>query len=191
MSRFAIYTEYLLCSGLNNEDERQSAPLTETHIALPRAAPHSATRGGHERVNPQNREQGRYAYASHLRTYTQPAQLSAAGAQLAAHTQPALRTGLMVPPWHLLHISRRVIRGLIIELTSSTRKISECSVLGSARSALRFKNKTTLGRRRRRNLRIKLHSDAGGAGNQELNGTRAEGPKFNNLTALGAGCSEI
>ena len=30
MSRFAIYTVHLLCSGLNNEDERQSAPLTET-----------------------------------------------------------------------------------------------------------------------------------------------------------------
>ena len=30
MSRFAIYTVYLLRSGLNNEDERQSSPLTET-----------------------------------------------------------------------------------------------------------------------------------------------------------------
>ena len=30
MSRIKIYTVYLLCSGLNNEDERQSAPLTET-----------------------------------------------------------------------------------------------------------------------------------------------------------------
>ena len=25
-----MYTVYLLCSGLNNEDERQGAPLTET-----------------------------------------------------------------------------------------------------------------------------------------------------------------
>ena len=32
---------------------------------------------------------------------TEPKQLSAAGAQLAAHTQPALRTGLMAPAWHL------------------------------------------------------------------------------------------
>ena len=32
MPRFEIYTVHLLCSGLNNEDERQSAPLplTET-----------------------------------------------------------------------------------------------------------------------------------------------------------------
>ena len=29
MSRFAISTVYLLCSGLDNEDERQSAPLTK------------------------------------------------------------------------------------------------------------------------------------------------------------------
>ena len=28
MSRFALYTVYLLCSDLNNEDKRQSAPLT-------------------------------------------------------------------------------------------------------------------------------------------------------------------
>ena len=34
-----------------------------------------------------------------LRTYTQPTRLIAAGAQLAAHSQPALRTGLMAPVW--------------------------------------------------------------------------------------------
>ena len=44
-----------------------------------------------------------------LRTYTQPAQLFAAGAKLAAHTQPALRTGPMAPTWRLLHVSRVVI----------------------------------------------------------------------------------
>ena len=31
------------------------------------------------------------------------------GEELAAHTQPALRTGLMAPAWRLLHVSRRVI----------------------------------------------------------------------------------
>ena len=36
----------------------------------------------------------------------------AAGAQLAAHTQPALRTGLMAPAWRLLHVSRRAIPDL-------------------------------------------------------------------------------
>ena len=34
---------------------------------------------------------------AHLHTYTQPTQLFAAGAQLADHSQPALRTGLMAP----------------------------------------------------------------------------------------------
>ena len=43
-----------------------------------------------------------------LRTYTQPTQLFAAGAQLAAHTQPVLRTSFMAPAWRLLHVSRRV-----------------------------------------------------------------------------------
>jgi len=36
----------------------------------------------------------------------------AAGAQLTAHTQPALRTGLMAPAWRLLHVSRRLILDL-------------------------------------------------------------------------------
>ena len=38
--------------------------------------------------------QGKCLY-THLRTCTQPAQLIAAGAQLAAHSKLALRTGLM------------------------------------------------------------------------------------------------
>ena len=38
---------------------------------------------------------------AHLRTNTEPAQLFAGGADLAAHSQPALRTGLVVPAWHL------------------------------------------------------------------------------------------
>ena len=36
----------------------------------------------------------------------------AIGAPLAAHTQPALRTGLMAPAWRLLHVSRREIPDL-------------------------------------------------------------------------------
>ena len=42
--------------------------------------------------------EGKFLYA-HLRTYTQPAQLFAAGEQHLAHPQPALRTGLMAPAW--------------------------------------------------------------------------------------------
>ena len=56
-------------------------------------------------------ERGKCIHA-HLRAYTQPAQLFASGAQLAAHTQPALRTGLMAPAWRLLHVSRRAIPDL-------------------------------------------------------------------------------
>jgi len=37
------------------------------------------------------------------------AQLFAAGAKLAAHTKPALRTGLMAPASLLLHVSRGVV----------------------------------------------------------------------------------
>ena len=43
---------------------------------------------------------------------TQPAQLCAAGAQLTAHTLPALQTGFMAPAWRLLHMSWRVILDL-------------------------------------------------------------------------------
>ena len=42
-----------------------------------------------------------------------PRSFFAAGAHLAAHTQPALRTGLMAPAWRLLHVSR----GVILDLT--------------------------------------------------------------------------
>ena len=57
-----------------------------------------------------------------LRTYTQPAELFAAGAQLAAHTQPALQTGLMAPALHLLYVSRRVI----LDLTCFALTASSC-----------------------------------------------------------------
>ena len=52
---------------------------------------------------PQQRSGGKFPYA-HLRTYTQPTQLLAAGAKLAAHPQPALRTGLMAPVGVLLYV---------------------------------------------------------------------------------------
>ena len=44
-----------------------------------------------------------------MRTNTKPTQLFvAAGAQLVAHTQPALRTGPMAPAWRLPLVSRRI-----------------------------------------------------------------------------------
>ena len=99
---------YSLLRGLD-----RALPLPRPFIALPRTAPHRATWGRQERGNPQNKEQDRYAYAPRLRTYTQPAQLFAAGVQLTAHTQPALRAGLMAPAWRFLHVFRRVIPGLM------------------------------------------------------------------------------
>ena len=103
---------YLLCSGLNNEDERQSAPPyrdSALHFHAPRLI---------ARIE-------KSSYAPRLRTYTQPAQLFAAGAQLAAHTQPALRTGLMAPAWRLLHVSRRVIFYLTFDLFNSDMEAQE------------------------------------------------------------------
>ena len=69
-----------------------------------RAAPHRASWG--RRGNPLNREYGRCAYEPRLRTCTHPTQIFAAGASLAAHTQPALWTGFMAPAWRSLHVSR-------------------------------------------------------------------------------------
>ena len=55
---------------------------------------------------PESEVQGskKNAYAPRLRTYTQPTQLLAAGAQLAAHTQPILRTGITAPAWHQIEV---------------------------------------------------------------------------------------
>ena len=69
---------------------------------------------------PRNREWERNAYAPRLRTYTQPTQLFAAGAPHAAHTQPALRTGLMAPAWRLHNVARGVIPGLMAAAERST-----------------------------------------------------------------------
>ena len=49
--------------------------------------------------------------------------LFAAGAKLATHTQPALRTGLMTSAWRLLDVSRRVI------LETATNEKKHVSVL--------------------------------------------------------------
>ena len=90
----------------------RAPPLPRPYIALPRAASHRATRERQERRTTQNRELERYAYAPRLRTYTHPGQLFAAGAELAAHIQPALRTGLVALAWRLLRVFWRVILDL-------------------------------------------------------------------------------
>jgi len=94
---------------LGNEAGRQRAPLTGALYCTSTRRVSSRYAGGTGTRKPNNRELERSAYAPRLRTYTQPAQLVPAGAQLPAHTQPALRTGLMAPAWRLLHVSRRVI----------------------------------------------------------------------------------
>jgi hypothetical protein len=110
MSRFVICTVYLLCSGLGNGDERQSAPLTKTLYCTSALRASSRYAGETGTRKPQNREYGRYAGAP--RTYTQPAQLFATEAHLVARTHPALRTGPMASAWRLLHVSRRLILDL-------------------------------------------------------------------------------
>ena len=44
-----------------------------------------------------------------------------AGAQLEAHTQPALKTGLMAPAWRLLHVSWEEALDLTFSNQSSLR----------------------------------------------------------------------
>ena len=56
--------------------------------------------GRHPRKRNQERDEQRTREAcsyAHLRMYTQPTQLSAAGAELRAHSKPVLRTSLMAP----------------------------------------------------------------------------------------------
>ena len=93
------------------ETERPSYRDPALHFHAPRLI---ALHGGdrNEETPATEKEREINAYAQRVRTYTQPAKLLAAEAQLAAHTQPALRTGLIAPAWRLLHVSRRVILDL-------------------------------------------------------------------------------
>jgi len=98
---------HLLCSGLNNEDERQSAPFTETLYFTPtRYAGETGTR-----KPPQQRMREKCLCAAPAYVHTARVAI-ASGAQLAAHTQPALRTGFMAPAWRLPHVSRRAVPDL-------------------------------------------------------------------------------
>ena len=56
MSRFVICTVHLLFSGLNNEDGRQSAPLTETLYCTSTHRASSRCAGGAGTGKPHNRE---------------------------------------------------------------------------------------------------------------------------------------
>ena len=110
----SIYTVYLLCSDLNNEEKRQSAPLTETlyytstRRASSRYAGETATGKSPVTVTENKREM------LMLNLCAVPAHVNSAraacadGAQLPARTRPALRTGLMALAWRPLHVSRRV-----------------------------------------------------------------------------------
>ena len=106
MSWFVICTVHLLRSGLNNEDGIQSAPLTETLYC-------TSTR--RERGNPKTEnKRGMLMRRACARTLS-PRSFLLLG--LAAHTQPALRTGLMALAWRLLHVSQRAILGLMATIT--------------------------------------------------------------------------
>ena len=69
------------------------------HFHAPRLI---ALRGGDRNEETPTTEKEGEVHAPCLRTCTQPTKLFAAGAQLAAHTQPALRTGPMAPALRLL-----------------------------------------------------------------------------------------
>ena len=56
MSRFEMYTVHPFCSGLNKEDERQSAPLTETLYCNSMRRASSRYTGRQERGNARNKE---------------------------------------------------------------------------------------------------------------------------------------
>ena len=108
MSRFVTYTVYLLCSGLNNEDERQGAPLTET---LWKCASSRFAGGGRNEETPAT-ENERAVLMPRACART----LSSRSFLLLEHslpyTQPALWTGPMSPAWRLLHVSRIAIPDL-------------------------------------------------------------------------------
>ena len=109
MSRFEIYTVYLFCSGLDNEDEGQSAPLIETMNFTSTRRTSSRYAGETGTRKPPAQRIGEVclcAAPAHVHTARTA---FAAGAQLVAYTQPALRTGLMAPAWC---ISRRAILDL-------------------------------------------------------------------------------
>ena len=67
---------------------------------------------------------------AHLHTYTQPTQLFAAGTQLAAHSQPALRTGFMTPAWCLTLCTL----GVILILTCLVRRCPQRGLAATHRS---------------------------------------------------------
>ena len=84
------------------ETERPPSQNHVLHFHVPRLV---ALRGGdrNEETPKTENRRGMLMRRACARTLsTQPAQLFAAGAKLAAHTQPALRTGLMAPAWRLL-----------------------------------------------------------------------------------------
>ena len=99
----------------------RAPPLPGPYIALPRDAPHRATRRRQEQ-----RMRGKCICAAPAHVHLARAAF-AAGAQLAAHIQPALRTGLMAPAWRLLHVSRRVIPDFDLQCISKFRASSRCA----------------------------------------------------------------
>ena len=93
---------FSLCSGLNNEDGRQSAPLTEIlHCTSTRHASYAKRGGGHELPQQRTREKCICAAPANANPVLQ---LFTAGDPLAARTQPALNTGIKAPAWRLLKL---------------------------------------------------------------------------------------
>ena len=98
MLQFIIFTVRPLCSGLNNEGGRQGEGAYRDPVLHFHASRLIALCGGDRNEKPpQQRMRERNSYALRLRTCTLPVQLLAAGEPLSAHSQPALRIGLMPP----------------------------------------------------------------------------------------------
>ena len=106
---------HLLYSGLNNENETQSASYRNTalHFYAPRLV---ALRGeARTKETPQHRTVMLMPRA--FARARSPRSFWGAGELHVAHTKPALPTGLMAPARHLLHVSR----GVIIDLREGLR----------------------------------------------------------------------
>ena len=121
MSRFAIYAVQW-----GRETERPPYRDPALHFHAPRLI---ALRGGdrNEETPKTYNKIGMLMRRACARALS-PRSFFAAGAQLAAYTQPALRTGLMAPAWRLLHVSRRVI----LDLTKPRLRMSDALLQGPA-----------------------------------------------------------
>ena len=116
MSRFGIFAVYLLCSGLNNEDKRQSAPYRDPvlHVHAPRLI---ALRGGdRDEVNPKAKNKGGMLMRRACARTPSPRSFLLLEHRLQPTPSPLCGLASSEAPWALLgafSISRRSIYDLV------------------------------------------------------------------------------